>query len=322
MLVAQKTDPTTIVHDPWQEIAEQIAARVLGYDHVAVARLRHPANHVQMPLDSPLDARLREARAEAADIRAAAKRVDTSSDPRAQAARDVLADALVRAESRVDSLSGFRDAFAAGADSYREALIAERDANLRLHACEPEDAAAASIAVATAQAATRKALRTGLALIDAWRASAAPVCPALTEAMARAAAIQQQIDSLRSRSPPSPKTPGVIIGPRSSWRAPSTRGGSTVAARRPYVGLLAIGYTCRDVADGRVPADVLATLPPGMVEAARAFVRGNGPAPKRLDLDAQGRREAARAVARRIGDGDALAACPWVPRRRHSSPAT
>jgi len=154
---------------------------------------------------TPCAARLADARTELAEIKAALKRLDGSRDPRAAAAAAVLEPALAAASDRVGFLAGLEAALAAATAEHGAACAAVADANHRLSVCEPSDAAAASIALATAQAELRAAHRSGLVLLERWRSSAAPCCPELAAAMQRAAELTRAIDDLRTAAKdPSP----------------------------------------------------------------------------------------------------------------------
>jgi len=154
---------------------------------------------------TPCAARLADARNELGEIKAALKRLDGSRDPRAAAAAAVLEPALAAASDRVGFLAGLEAALDKATEAHGAAVAAVAAANHRLNNCEPSDAAAASIALATAQAELRAAHRSGLALLERWRSSAAPCCPELAAAMQRAAELTRAIDDLRTAAKdPSP----------------------------------------------------------------------------------------------------------------------
>jgi len=183
-------------------------------DHVATPLLRaafdRAADDKRTRLGRPdvptaHESRLADARTELAEVRAAIKRIERSTDVRAPAARAALEAALEAATARVEFLAGLEASFAAADAEHAAAVAAVAAANHRLNNCEPSDAAAASIALATAQAELRAAHRAGLAVLDSWRQSAAPVCPELTAAMRRAAELNRAIDDLRTAAKdPSP----------------------------------------------------------------------------------------------------------------------
>jgi len=174
------------------QIATPAGRLIFGWDPGDERRRR------SNPEPAPHAVRLGEARAERLAIAAAAERVAKSKDPRAPAAQEALADALARADARVAFLASIEASFAAAELAFGEALAECRDANHRLQVCEPDDAAACSIALSTAQARLRAATRAGLAILDGWRSAAAAACPELAAALARAEALQASIDALRA----------------------------------------------------------------------------------------------------------------------------
>jgi len=179
--------------DLWNDqIATPAGRLIFGWDPGDERRRR------SNPEPAPHAVRLGEAKAERSEIAAAAKRIADSKDPRAAAAREALADALARADARVAFLASIESSFKAAELAFREALDECKAATHRLGACEPDDAAGCSIELATAQARIRAAIRAGIAILDGWRQSAAPVAPELAACLARAATLQTAIDALRA----------------------------------------------------------------------------------------------------------------------------
>lgn len=178
--------------DLWiDQIARPAGRLIFGWDPGNERRRR------SNPAPAPHVVRLAEAESERRELAAAAERIAESKDPRAPAAREALAEALARADARVEFLSNLEQSFTAAEQAFGAALAECQDANHRLQLCEPDDAAACSIALSTAQARLRAANRAGIAILAGWRSAAAAACPELAAALARAEALQASIDALR-----------------------------------------------------------------------------------------------------------------------------
>ena len=168
----------------------EILGTVYGRKGSPLGILLNPRRPCRAPSDrAVLDVRLESARAERASIAAALERC-----PKTGTAHERLAAAAEDAAARVRWLENFEARLAELEQQHRTCEAAVAAAAAALAIATPAGAPAARDALESARAAARAVWRQAIAHVGPdWKATAAPVLPALAQALERRAALQAYI---------------------------------------------------------------------------------------------------------------------------------